>query len=370
MTYVPWSEWDTAGRLVERKVRSHKALAFGPSGELLASNLQSAGGRTLAVSVDGGATFTDKTAPDVSYSIDNVWVTAAGSLIANCAGILYRSSDIGATWSAVLDLGQPTVSLLANGLTEGPSGTLYVAAYSTTVGAYPAGNATVYTSANDGATWGSHSTFPSTMDGGTGDFAVRHLHSIHVLPSGLYVTSGDNNSECAIWKWGGAAWVRATPAQTNAEGAQRWRTVSLQERDGRIYWARDTGGASQGEVGWAPTSDLGDYTQVSTLETGVFYSAQLSDGTLLFGGSAEGGVSDVDQVVRLWAVDSADAVTVLWSEDRHPDATGSQYGVIASLDVDSSDNILFGGRYLAGLDNPGGNLIANLNFGDFYPRWT
>lgn len=359
----------------------HSVLGWSPDGATIwASDLTSTAGRWLAYSTDQMHTWTQAVAPDPTYAPGSLHFTAAGSMIVNCAGKIYRSTDSGLTFTMVLDLGQPTISMLQEGFTEDPGnpGHLYVGQYGdgNVAGYMPGGVVNVYASTDDGVTWAVHSSFPAMGDNPTSISGIRHIHVLTFLPSGFYCCTGDDSNAYSsgpgIWMWSGSAWVRQSPntvSQSSPFPDQRWRTTWLAERNGWLYWARDSGGATAGEVGKAPVGNItaASFVQVATLPTGSFFHAVQADGSILFGGSAEdgapsyGGNHNADQYLRLWVLDTNDQVTEVWRALRHPAAVGtSHYGQFSTgiLLNPASGDLLLNPINVDYLDAPGASFAG------------
>jgi hypothetical protein len=294
--------------------------------------------------------------PSLQFSIRTLGVTHTGTWIANAGSSLYRSADAGTTWTRVLDLtgGRPsyenTIGILNNGWTQSADGRLYVAVYTTAVGGYAGGQAPVYMSADDGQTWSVHSTLPTSIGdvNPPGPMTIRNLHGIAALPSGLWLLTGDVGLEAGLWRWAQDRWVRQSPPDTDVSRSQRWRAVSVQERDGFLYWGRDSGGQSPGEIGYAPVNDLTQYQPLAPVQTGVHFSTQMRNGLLFFGGAVEGGPYETDALVRVWVVDHSNQVSEVFAVAKSAYASTTAYAKIYNLATSPLDNqVVFGTMYTA-----------------------
>jgi len=305
---------------------SRGALTFSPDGlRIWASDLSSARARTLSYSTDNMATWTNTVAPDPTHGPQHMLFTAAGTMLVGCAGKIYRATDGagGTAFTMVLDLGQPNIYALPEGCTQDDAGVLYIGQYGegNTTGGFPGEIVKVLQSVDDGLTWTTHSSFPTRGGSPADPNRIRHIHVVAALPSGLWCATGDNDVSCAIWKWVAGAWARMSPVDATAAG-QRWRAVSLQERSGYLYWGKDNGAATPGEVGKAPVGDLAAYTKIADLKTGVFFGGVLPGGELIFTGAAEDGAVAGDQYCRIWVVDNTDQVWEVWRGLRNAAAIG------------------------------------------------
>jgi hypothetical protein len=324
-----------------------------PDGTLVADRFGDKG--TVVTSTDQMRTWTAQGHPNTTQGLPRMlFRTRFGGWLVNADHYMFRSGDQGRTWQRVLDLGG-AAGLLPQEITQDSSGMVYLAPYGLTLADYPNGVIRVFQSFDDGFTWQVQSTFQTSMALAfrSAPSAVRHVHAIESLPSGLWLTTGDQSGQAEIWRWGGDRWIRASPLDKTLAG-QRWRTVSLQQRGDRMYWARDSGGSTLGEVGWAPVSNLAAYHSLTVLPTGVLYSAQLSDGTLLFSGSLDGGI-DLDPDVDLWAVDPQDAVTKVWGAARFPFTARTPFPQITNMCVEpDGKHFAFSAEYVAATDGPAG----------------
>lgn len=322
------------GFTVESANRAYSFLCFGPTGQVIASSHRSVGGKTVSVSTDDMVTWTDATAPDPTFEPDVAFCTAAGSLIVNVRNIVYRSTDLGQTWATVLTLSAvaPAGAVLSQGISEGPSGTLWLCEYQ--------GTGKVYRSTDDGATWSLMYDF-ATSDEVAASPPVRHLHGVAVLPSGVWVYTGDNGTQCGLWKWDGvSSFVRQTPSDSDPTG-QQWRAVGLVERSGNLYWIQDGAGSTNKPViGYAPASAPTTFTKIADLPIGGWYIRSLSDGTIIVSGVVEAMGQEEDDRLRLWAIDSSNNLHELWSIRRHPSAVAGAYASATNLAVRSSDNAI------------------------------
>lgn len=312
--------------------QGHWFLGFDETGAMISTLAHSTGGRTLGRSTDQGVTWTAVGTPSASQTPAGFWVTAAGTWLCYVNDLkLYRSTNHGTTWTAVATTG----GLLNAGLTQQPDGTLWAAEYM--------GQARIWRSTDDGATWTVYYDFPNA-DAGDPSPIVRHVHGIKSLPSGLWVYTGDNGTQCGLWRLEGGAFVRKSPALTDAEGAQRWRAVDIAERGGWLYWVQD--GASP--AGGAPVivkahpSDLaGTLKVLATIPTGGWYITTLPDGALLAGSVNEGMGPEVDRATRLWHIDLDDRVSEIWSAPPAPSGLTGDFLAVRNLAVGADGRVLF-----------------------------
>lgn len=317
------------GFTVQRASMSYVFLAFAPDGAMIARMAQTSGGRRLGRSDDDGATWSLLGEPSPVNIPTAVWFTTAGSWLAFADGSLHRSADDGATWTQVATTG----TLLNQGVAQQVDGTLWAVEY--------LGDARVWRSADDGATWTVVKNFPNT-DGGDGA-VIRHIHGVMVASDeSVWCFTGDNNTQCGLWKWDGADFVRQSPALTDAEGAQRWRAVGVIERDGWFYWVQD-GASAAGDVPAIvkahPSNLAGTMTTLATLPTGGWYIAALPSGDLLAGSVNEGVGKENDRASRLWMVDADDRVTEVWSA-AVSSPIPTTFPAVRNLDVRQSDGLV------------------------------
>jgi hypothetical protein len=346
------TSWTTLGFTQTATDRAHRPLAFALDGALIAS--YDIGRVKTQVSSDHMQTWVTIASPTLQFPIRTLAVTQTGAWLANAGSSLYRSADAGTTWRRVLDFtgGRPgyanNIGILNNGWTQSPDGTVYVAVYTTAVGGYAGGQAPVYRSGDDGQTWTVHSTFPTSIGHANppGPTTIRHLHGIAALPSGLWLLTGDTGLEAGLWRWEQDQWVRQSPPDPDFSHSQRWRAVSVQERDGFLYWGRDSGGGSPGEIGYAPVDDLTQYQPLAAVQTGVFYSTQTQNGLLFFGGSVEGGPYETDARVRVWVVDHDNQVSEVFAVAKSGYASKKAYATIANMATSPvEEGVAFGTTY-------------------------
>lgn len=269
---TPATPLGSSGFAVRYVDRGHGFLGFDETGAMIGTLPMSPGGLTLGRSTDDGETWTTVGVPDATNAPAGFWVTAADTwLVYSNSGKLFRSTNQGGTWTLVATTG----TILNAGLTQEPDGTLWAAEY--------LGAARVWRSTDDGVTWAEHYNFPNTDDGsGT---VIRHIHGIKSLPSGLWVYTGDNNTQCGLWRYDGGTFVRKSPSVIDPD-AQRWRAVDLTERDGWLYWVQDgasPAGAQPAIVKADPDDLANTLTVLAEVPTGGWYLAHTSAGGLLVG---------------------------------------------------------------------------------------
>lgn len=322
---------DRMGLFVREVDRGHLFRAFHPTtGDMIAVTTQSVGGRKLARSADSGETWTLLGEPGATNTAAYVWFSSSGTWFAWSSG-LRRSTDQGVTWSLVLSGIQAP---LDEGFTQTPDGNLWLAEYM--------GTAKVFRSADDGATWTEVYNWPNS-DAGDTNPVIRHAHGIKSLPSGLWAYTGDNNSECGLWRWEGGTFVRKSPAQTDPQGAQRWRTVGLTERAGWLYWVQDgasAAGAPPGIFKAHPSDLAGTVTRLATLPSGGWYTAQLPTGEILLGSVTEALGLERDQDARLWLVTNDDKVMEVWRANRATTNLAADFTAVRNLRVRPTDGLV------------------------------
>lgn len=319
---------DISGFTVTQADQAHQFRGFAPDGSIISLMVRSTGGRQLGRSTDNGATWTLLGTPSPVNSVNYIWFFG-GTWIAHAAGALHRSTDGGMTWAHVLDIG----GIIGQGVAQQADGTLWAAEY--------IGDARIFRSTDNGVTWTLAKNFPNT-DSGDGT-VIRHAHGVRVASDdSVWVFTGDNNTQCGLWKWDGSDFIRQSPAITDTEGAQRWRTVALGERDGWFYWVQD-GAAASGEppaIVKAHPSDLGGtLTVLAEVPTGGWFIESLPSGELIAGSVNEGIGLERDRASRLWLIDLDDRVTEVWSSAQ-AEVLSPTFPAVRNLAVRPSDGMV------------------------------
>lgn len=307
--------------------------------------------------------------------VREIWVTNAGTLLANAGSALYRSTDNGATWESqpVLEFATNGTSdckyenhlvLMTSGLSQKAGSStepIYVVPYVGTIAPYPGNCATAWSNALDGVrqsggvnAWQAVASIPTKPQGTELDVtcgslsrttdAVRHVHGIASLPSGVWLLTGDDGTENGIWRLASGQWQRKSPSQSGGN-SQQWRAVSIQERDGHLYWGRDTSGNVWREatvtvtdvasaIVSAPVPTTGELVPAAPLVTfasSVYFSAQVN-GKLYFSTTWENGTAEKDdRRVAIWEIDGNNAARQIWTGYVSPSASAASFGKITGL---------------------------------------
>lgn len=218
------------------------------------------------------------------YIIDDVF-TGHGVVLVSAAEVatgrrwLYRSTDQGATFSAVHQLGisqdgsqhNPLVKILAKGLDFGelngaPAIMFATYNYSATTRGSVTDQDYIAISVDNGVTWQRLATF------NVGKNSVQHFHVCQwdMYRMAWWVASGDADDESMIVRWDGVTpWpgdkspveMAATPGFTVGYGRQRYRTTGLIFTSDWIYSMTDSVGDNEGGI-WRFRGDLSEFHRV------------------------------------------------------------------------------------------------------------
>lgn len=310
--------------------KAYTFLGFVGASTIVAADNGSAGGTYLARSTDDGVTWTRCQQLDATYAPNAFWESAAGTWFVFAGSKLYRDAggDKGNGFTEVLTVG----GMLHQGWSQESGGRIWVAQYE--------GDAKVWYSDDDGATWTLAWDPANTQGDESAPFDMQHIHGVQALTSGVWVMAGDSNSYAGLWKWTGSTFVRQTPQDTGAT-AQRWRTVGLIERSGWLYWIVDGAVDAPPAIYKANPADLaGTIVKVADVPTGGWYSALTPGGVILLGGVVEqigeSYSTEQDVACRMWAVDAADHVHEVFSTLR-TSGVGGTFTRVSNLKVRAAD---------------------------------
>lgn len=223
--------------------------------------------------------------------IHNLLRLSSGALICVAGGVLYRSTDQAATFKPVLSEFQGRRPL-PMGLCQDHLGRIYLGEYWLNKERNPV---RLWRSEDDGLTWRPIYTWP----------AVRHIHFVQFDPyeQGLWVGTGDENSECQIAysRDGGLSF------ETIGGGEQLWRAVSLLFTPEALFWGTDIGIDHDDQPNYLVRWDrkCRRLQRLMPLDGPAYYSAQTAAGALAVGTAVEGGRNEKDGNLHLY-----------WSQDQ------------------------------------------------------
>lgn len=278
-----------------------------------------------AKTAPSGRDLVDTYTFDPAWQITHTVVLSDGSLIVQIRegtlvyGDLYRSTDKGATFNKVLEMGkydgvrQAGCRLLSDrAICDAGGGVLFAVLYnvSDTVGGVtrtPGGlndRISVYKSGDYGATW------EIIADFNQGARHIRHFHCIRKDPytGKFYIGMGDANAESYVIEWDGVSpWQSNTLPSVYAAGSitgfravggeQRFRWVDALFTQDAIYSftdaAPDQRGAEENNGIWKLSKDLQSYTRSDSSvlkfqKRSGFYGLILPNGTQVWVDGQEG----------------------------------------------------------------------------------
>jgi len=158
------------------------------------------------------------------YVIERLHVTREGTLLVGAGyGRIYRSEDLGNTWSVVLNLNDPNVTFRTS---SEQVGYIFFGAYGLT----GANAGKLFRSTDDGRTW------TQVLDVVSG-WGERHLHAVHasrMWPGHVYATTGDTYYYLLRSTDWGATWSEYSPT-----GWSRHSVVSLAESHSHLFTGGD-----------------------------------------------------------------------------------------------------------------------------------
>lgn len=235
-------------------------------------------------STDDSATWT-KTGDTSGLTMSKnnfVWVTSAGTVlvIAQDATPVYhvcRSTDGGATFAKVMDFNAASLGVLGTqSIVEDTATTpkrLYVAEYCPTNQA----SVNLYKSTDDGATWSAVYSFAQGV--------VRHFHAVRIDPyvaSRVWVTIGDTGTQPRIGYSDDAGvsftWI------TQGQYPQS-RAVGLIFTSDAVYWLADTPDQQSDVYRYDRTSHQITTVTGRTFETPFYFAVQSGTLAAYFGGA-------------------------------------------------------------------------------------
>ena len=283
---------------------------------------------------------------NLSIKVQYVWVSSTGAYLAHCTdtatsvqNYLYRSTDKGASWTQVLQLGYNSVEghiPRASQLTDRTTGEFTINGQKV----WLAGEYNINLASHgrvDGSTLDRVQLWKSTDDGATwsvactwnvGSNTVRHIHCVRQDPytGEIYIGFGDTDAQSGLIVWDGVTpWAdNIAPSASNRAGfrgiggAQRYRSCDFAFTQNFVFLFADASNATPNEVGiWRFRRDLSNYVRVdSSLNTSYpvqagFFAISLGPTSAIFCAYCDSSVaaSDTTHNIGVWRTDD-DGVTV------------------------------------------------------------
>jgi hypothetical protein len=244
--------------------------------------------------------------------IHNLLQLSTGTLICVADGVLYRSTDRGATFVPSLSEFRGRRPLRM-GMCQDHTGKIYLGEYWLN---QERNAVRLWSSDDDGLTWRPIHSWP----GGT----VRHIHFVQFDPYEqlIWVGTGDKDSECRIAcsQDGGVSF------EAIGGGAQIWRAASVLFTPEAILWGTDIGVDHDDQpnhlVRWERSTRV--LQTLMCIDGPAYYSAQTAEGTLAIGTAVERGRNEKDRCVHLYLTKDQQTWNNirLWSRWRVPAAFG------------------------------------------------
>lgn len=239
-----------------------------------------------------------------------VWVTSTGTVlvVAQDATPVYhlcRSTDGGATFSKVFDFNSGSLGVLGSqSIAEDTSPSpkrLYVAEYCPTNQT----SVNLYKSTDDGATWTAVYTFAQGV--------VRHFHAVRVDPfvtSRVWVTIGDTGTQPRIGYSddGGTTFTWITQGQYPQS-----RAVGLIFASDAVYWLADTPDQSSDVYRYDRTSQQITTVTGRTFETPFYFAVQWQGLAAIFGGAETAGNGYTGDGFAAWVTGNLNTGQNYWS---------------------------------------------------------
>jgi hypothetical protein len=307
------------------------------------------------------------------YIIDDIFaghgvVFVCAAEVATDRRWLYRSTNQGATFSAVHQLGisqdgsqhNPLVKILAKGLDFGelngaPAIMFAAYNYSVTTRGSVTDQGYIAISIDNGVTWQRLATF------NVGKASVRHFHLCQwdMYRKAWWVGSGDDDDESMIVRWDGVTpWpgdkspveMAATPGFTVGYGRQRYRTTGLLFTSDWIYSMTDFPGDNDGGI-WRFRGDLSEFHRVDHKVSGStrygWMGIQCVDGTLMFIDGCSESTPDDQRRYHIYASKTGHR----WHDIGRVHLTGTGTVAIPRALFQAPDgNIWIGGDFTSGQD--------------------